>query len=188
MGPPPHAQTARLAAATLVAATALTACGTRAPEDSVTTGQTLSPSAARTSAEGSRVVAFEDTFAYANGLKVKVTRPVAFTPSDTSLGHQPGHSPAAFTVTLTNGTGKSFGVSGVLVRVKAGEQGVPARQVFDSARGVGNPFTGTLAAGASGTSSFAFDIPANAMTKVDVEVRPDFGAAYYSVHWVGRPA
>ncbi|MFE0044914.1 hypothetical protein [Streptomyces albireticuli] len=186
MGPPPRVRTARMAAALLAAATVLTACGT--PDDKVTAGQTLSPSAARTSAEGSRVVAFEDTFVYGNGLKVKVTRPVAFTPSDTSLGHQPGHSPAAFTVTLTNGTGKTFDVAGVLVRVKAGEQGVPARQVFDSARGVGNPFTGALAAGASGTSSFAFDIPANAMSKVDVEVRPDFGAAYYGVHWVGRPA
>ncbi|MBB5122568.1 hypothetical protein [Streptomyces eurocidicus] len=184
MGLPPRVS-AFVAATALTALTALTACG--APGEKAPAGQTLSPAAARTSAEGSRVVAFEDTFVYANGLKVKVTRPVAFTPSDTSLGHQPGHSPAAFTVTLTNATGKAFAVTGVLVRVKAGEQGVPARQVFDSARGVGNPFTGSLAPGESGTSSFAFDIPANAMSKVDVEVRPDFGGAYYAVHWVGRP-
>ncbi|MEU7106142.1 hypothetical protein ABZ951_13945 [Streptomyces sp. NPDC046215] len=148
-------------------------------------GRTLSPGSAPTSAEGSRVVAFEDTFAYPDGLKVKVSRPEPFTPSDTSLGHKADHEPVTFSVTLTNGTRKSFDVAGMLVMVKAGEKGARAEQVFDTARGVGTPFTGALAPGAAGATTFAFDVPKDAKGRLDVEVRPDFGAAYPGVHWVG---
>ncbi|WKK23220.1 hypothetical protein QZH56_31520 [Streptomyces olivoreticuli] len=161
---------------------ALTACGGSGGKAA---GHTVSPSAASPSAEGSRVVAFEDTYAYEDGLKVKVTRPTAFKPSVTSLGHKPENSPVAFMVTLTNDTKQTFEVAGVLIRLKAGENGDPAEQIFDTARGVGNPLTGSLPPGKSDTATFAFDVPAADTGRLDVEVRPDFGVKYNSVHWTG---
>ncbi|MBT2386376.1 DUF4352 domain-containing protein [Streptomyces sp. ISL-11] len=178
--------TAVPAAALAVAAVLLTGCGDT--DGRAGGGLTVSPSSARSSAQGSHVVRFEDTYAYDTGLRVKVTRPKPFTPSDTSLGHKAGNAPVTFTVTLFNGTKETFDRAGALVTAKAGPQGPRLEQVFDSARGVGNPFTGSLAPGSSAEAAFAFDVPKGSATeRVDVEVRPDFGARYTSVHWVNRP-
>ncbi|MGW1071682.1 hypothetical protein [Streptomyces sp. NPDC002537] len=163
-----------------VLATAVAACGGTGGGS----GHTVSPSAASPSG-GPPVVAFEDTYAYADGLKVKVTKPKAFTPSGTSIGHKAENSPITFTVALTNSTKRTFEVTGVLVKVTAGDQDARVEQIFDSARGVGNPLAGSLAPGASSKAVFAFDVPAADTGKVDVEVRPDFGVQYNSIHWTG---
>ncbi|MEV6669295.1 hypothetical protein [Streptomyces sp. NPDC051162] len=160
----------------------LTACGGSGGGPA---GHTVSPSGAASSVGGTRVVAFEDTYAYDDGLKVKVTRPTAFKPSVTSLGHRPENSPITFMVTVTNGTGRTFQVTGLLVSVTAGQGADRAEQIFDTARGVGTPLSGPLAAGKSATATFAFDVPPANTGRVDIEVRPDFGGKNDSVHWVG---
>ncbi|MEU5420954.1 hypothetical protein ACH4UT_12125 [Streptomyces sp. NPDC020799] len=180
-----HGRARRMGRGALAAAgtlAVLTACGGSGGKSA---GHTVSPSGAASSVGGTRVVAFDDTYAYEDGLKVKVTKPTAFKPSVTSLGHRPENSPITFMVTLTNGTEQTFQVTGVLVRVTAGESADRAEQIFDTARGVGTPLTGPMAPGKSATATFAFDVPPADTGRVDIEVRPDFGEKYTSVHWVG---
>ncbi|RLU80456.1 hypothetical protein CTZ27_35100 [Streptomyces griseocarneus] len=178
---PGHRAPAAVLTAGLLAAVA-TGCDTSGGGSA---GRTVSPSAASPSSEGSRVVAFEDTYVYDDGLRVKVSRPKPFRPSGTAVGHKAENSPVTFTVTLTNGTGQPFEVTGVLVNVKAGNGGARVDQIFDSARGVGNPLTGSLAADESSKAVFAVDVPTADTGKIDVEVRPDFGVRYNTVHWIG---
>ncbi|MFC5723387.1 hypothetical protein ACFP1Z_24800 [Streptomyces gamaensis] len=148
-------------------------------------GHTVSPSGPSAAAVP-RAVGFGDTYAFPDGLKVRVSQPAPFTPSVTSVGHQQGRTPVTFTVTVTNGTKAPFDASGLLVSMTAGAQGARVEQVFDSARGVGNPFPGPLAPGRDGTGVYAFDVPSDATKAVDVAVRPNYGVTYGTVHWTGR--
>ncbi|MEU6278832.1 hypothetical protein [Streptomyces sp. NPDC047028] len=145
------------------------------------------PSASSASTAPSNQVSttkFGDTFAYQDGLQVKVEGPAVFTPSDVDAGATPGDKTVKLAVTLTNGTSGVFDASGVTVRATAGDNG---RQVGTIAgEGLGIDFAGTIVAGASQTVTFGFDIPKDTVgNKFDVEVDPDFIGKYVSEHWVG---
>ncbi|MFF7725006.1 hypothetical protein [Streptomyces sp. NPDC008001] len=133
----------------------------------------------------SRTASFGDTYAYHDGLKVTVSDPGTFTPSGTALGHQAGNRAVKFTVSVTNGTKHPLDTAGVLVTVESGDKADRAQQIFDSASGVGTPFTGNLEPERSGKTTFAFDVPPAGLARVNVAVRPGFGQDHATVHWAG---
>lgn len=127
------------------------------------------------------VLAFGGTFTYTDGLKVQVTRPVVFSPSNTAAGATPGDTAVKFTIVIINGTGKTFDASTVIVNVKVGSQGSAAESIFDT--GIDGDFTGSIVAGSRNTAVFASDVPKGSTNKIDIEVQPGFN--YDSAHWVG---
>ncbi|QLE70961.1 DUF4352 domain-containing protein [Streptomyces rectiverticillatus] len=169
-------------AAAAAVATAGVACG---GSGKVGTGQTITLSGGPSASPSARVAAFGDTYAYRSGLKVTVTKPERFTPSGTSLGHTAGNQPVKFTVTVTNGSKEPLDTAGILVTVESGDKADRAAQIFDSASGVGTPFTGSLEPKASGKATLAFDVPQEGLGRVDVAVRPGFGEEFATVHWAG---
>ncbi|MEU1814532.1 DUF4352 domain-containing protein [Streptomyces roseifaciens] len=185
--PPPAAHVrprgaVRPTAGRAAVATAGVACG---GSGKVGTGQTITLSGGPTASPSARVAAFGDTYAYHRGLKVTVTKPERFTPSGTALGHTAGNQPVKFTVTVTNGSKEPLDTAGILVTLESGAKADRATQIFDSASGVGTPFTGTLEPKASGKATLAFDVPPGGLGRVDVAVRPGFGQEFATVHWAG---
>ncbi|MGK5729139.1 hypothetical protein [Streptomyces sp. URMC 124] len=148
-------------------------------------GQTITLSGGPSASPSARVAAFGDTYAYRSGLKVTVGKPQRFTPSGTALGHSAGNQPVKFTVSVTNGSKDPLDTAGILVTVESGDKADRAAQIFDSASGVGTPFTGTLEPKGSGKATLAFDIPQTGLGHVDVAVRPGFGQDLATAHWTG---
>ncbi|MEV5379222.1 DUF4352 domain-containing protein [Streptomyces nondiastaticus] len=168
-------------AAAAAVATAAAACGGSAGKAGTTITLPGGPSAS----PKARTASFGDTYAYRDGLRVTVTRPVRFTPSGTALGHEAGNQAVKLTVALANSGKHPLDTAGVLVTLESGDKADRARQVFDSASGVGTPFTGTLEPNGSGKASLAFDVPPGGLGRLDVAVRPGFGQERETAHWTG---
>ncbi|MFG1811193.1 DUF4352 domain-containing protein [Streptomyces sp. NPDC049040] len=151
------------------------------------TGAAKPPAASSAPAEKKAATAvFGATYTYTDGLAVTVSQVSRFTPSDTSAGSHPGDTAIILTVKIHNGTAKTFDTGLVTVDVKAGAEGEAAQAVFDSEKGVGEGFSGTVVPGSSATARFAWDIPKGATGRLDVEVSPDLATDYAGWHWVGQ--
>ncbi|MEU8547994.1 DUF4352 domain-containing protein [Streptomyces roseoverticillatus] len=168
-------------AAAAAVATAAAACG----GSSGKAGTTITLPGGPSASPQSRTASFGDTYAYRDGLKVTVSQPVKFTPSSTALGHEAGNQAVKLTIVLTNGGRSPLDTAGVLVTLESGDKADRAQQIFDSASGVGTPFTGTLEPGGSGKADLAFDVPPGGLGRLDAAVRPGFGQERETAHWTG---
>ncbi|MFJ7269061.1 hypothetical protein ACIQV3_20880 [Streptomyces sp. NPDC099050] len=142
------------------------------------------PAAAVAPPDDSSALTWGQTRVYDDGLAVTVARPSAFTPSDTSAGHRVGHQAVAWKITLKNGTTEAFKMSLVSVYAKYGTAGERAERVFDSAKGIGSDFEGSISRGRSATATYVFDIPKAAVGSLDIEAVPDI-FDYEGTHWTG---
>jgi len=109
-------------------------------------------------------------FTWTDGLAVKVSKPAAFTPSDTAAGSDQFDKFVVMTVTITNGSKAKYDPSLFYMTVSSGDQ--EADQVYDSAQGIsGSPSTSVLA-GRSVTFKQAFGV--KDPKDIVAEVRPGF--------------
>ncbi|MCX4823640.1 DUF4352 domain-containing protein [Streptomyces sp. NBC_01142] len=119
-----------------------------------------------------------DSAAYDDKLKVTVSAPKAYTPDEYAAGHTKGNKAYQVTVVVQNDGKEKFDATLLSADARAGEDGVPAEQIFDGK--VGSGFTGTILPGKKSTVQLAFDAPADART-LTVEVSPGF--AYDASVW-----
>ncbi|WP_424888753.1 hypothetical protein [Streptomyces sp. XH2] len=173
------------AAVAFAAAAAVATAGAACGGSSGKAGATITLSGGPSASPQSRTASFGDTYAYRDGLRVTVTQPVKFTPSGTALGHEAGNQAVKLTVALANGGRNPLDTSGVLVTLESGAKADRAQQIFDSASGVGTPFTGSLEPNGSGKATVAFDVPPGGLGRLDVAVRPGFGQERETAHWTG---
>ncbi|CAM5285218.1 DUF4352 domain-containing protein [Streptomyces abikoensis] len=164
---------------------AAVACAAAACGSSGKAGTTITLPGGPSASPKSRTASFGDTYAYPDGLRVTVSQPEKFTPSGTALGHRAGNQAVKLTVALTNGGEKPVDTTGVLVTLESGDKADRAQQVFDSASGVGTPFTGTLEPKGSGKATLAFDVPPGGLGRLNVAVRPGSGQDRETAHWTG---
>ncbi|NBE55246.1 DUF4352 domain-containing protein [Streptomyces boluensis] len=158
-------------AARLPVAAAMTACLLGVSAGTVTAA----------AAPAKDVAAWGETLEWDDGLAVTASQPVRFTPSDTSIGHDPGNQAVKWKIKVHNGTDEPFKAILMTVNVKSGADGETCEQIFDGKLGGG--ITGTVSPGSSGTAEFAFDVPSDQLNTVDLEVTP--GLDYDGMHWVG---
>ncbi|MGW3623524.1 DUF4352 domain-containing protein [Streptomyces sp. NPDC000880] len=119
-----------------------------------------------------------DTAVYDDDLKITVSAPKAYTPSEFAVGHTAGNKAYEVTVVVENGGKKKFDPVLLTTDARAGKDGVNAEQIFDEK--VGSGFSGTILPGKKSTVRFAFDAPA-AAGELTVEVSP--GLAYDASQW-----
>ncbi|MFE6459783.1 DUF4352 domain-containing protein [Streptomyces cinereoruber] len=119
-----------------------------------------------------------DTSVYDDDLKVTVSDPKAYKPSEFAAGHTEGNKAYQVTVVVENGGKKKFDAALVTLSGRAGTNGVTAEQIFDEKVGAG--FQGTVLPGKKATLTVAFDVPKDAKN-LTVEVNPGFD--YNASQW-----
>ncbi|MGW4034344.1 DUF4352 domain-containing protein [Streptomyces sp. NPDC004838] len=112
-----------------------------------------------------------DASAYKDGLKVTVSAPKSFTPSEVAAGHTAGNKAYKVTVVIENTGTKKFDSTLVLADARAGADGVTAEQIFDQK--VDSSFDGMIMPGKKATVTFGFSAPADAKN-LTVEITPGF--------------
>ncbi|RKW71731.1 DUF1942 domain-containing protein [Galactobacter caseinivorans] len=95
-----------------------------------------------------------DAYTWENGMKIAVSKPKKFKPSEYAMADVQG-KPQVFTVTVTNGTEEDF--KPVILSLSASSGGSEAEQIFDSSQGVEMPTT-TVKPGKTVTYKVAFDV------------------------------
>ena len=119
-----------------------------------------------------------DGFTWSDGLSVKVSKPAAFTPSDTAAGSDQFKNFVVMTVTLKNGSKAKYDPSLFYMTVSSGDQ--EADQVFDSANGIsGSPSTSVLP-GRSVTFKQAFGVKDPKDIIAEVSPGFDYDAAIFT--------
>ncbi|MFF0426034.1 DUF4190 domain-containing protein [Streptomyces sp. NPDC004520] len=119
-----------------------------------------------------------DSSVYDDNLKVTVSDPKAYSPSEFAAGHTAGNKAYQVTVVIENGSKKKFDAVGVTLTGRAGKNGVTAEQIFDEKVGTG--FQGSILPGKKATVTVAFDTPKDAKN-LTVEVNPGFD--YNASQW-----
>ncbi|MFC9596197.1 DUF4190 domain-containing protein [Streptomyces sp. NPDC056944] len=119
-----------------------------------------------------------DTSVYDDDLKVTVSDPKAYSPSEFAAGHTQGNKAYQVTVVIENGGKKKFDATLVTLTGRAGKNGVTAEQIFDEKVGTG--FQGSIMPGKKATVTLAFDTPKDAKN-LTVEVNPGFD--YNASQW-----
>ncbi|MEU0371118.1 DUF4190 domain-containing protein [Streptomyces sp. NPDC006283] len=119
-----------------------------------------------------------DSSVYDDELKVTVSEPTSYSPSEYAVGHTKGNKAYQVTVTIENGGKEKFDAALVTVDARAGKDGVTAEQIFDDKAGTG--FEGSILPGKKATVTYAFDAPADAKN-LTVEVSP--GIMHDASHW-----
>ncbi|MFF3761891.1 DUF4190 domain-containing protein [Streptomyces sp. NPDC002185] len=119
-----------------------------------------------------------DTSVYDDDLKVTVSDPKAYSPSEFAVGHTQGNKAYQVTVVIENGGKKKFDATLVTLTGRAGKNGVTAEQIFDEKVGTG--FQGSVLPGKKATVTIAFDTPKDAKN-LTVEVNPGFD--YNASQW-----
>lgn len=141
-----------------------------AAPSSVASSAVASSDATPTVPEG--VLAFGKTAEYSDGLKITVSEPANFTPSDTSasLGDESLKDYRKFTVTIENGTDEAFDPS--LIYLSGNSGGKEASQVFDSEQNIMSAPNGKILPGDKVSYDVAFGVadPGN----ITLEAEPDF--------------
>ncbi|MEV4946632.1 DUF4190 domain-containing protein [Streptomyces sp. NPDC053755] len=115
---------------------------------------------------------------YDDGLRITVSAPKAYSPSEYAVGHTEGNKAYQVTVVIENGGKKAFDPTLATLAARAGKDGVTAEQIFDEK--VGSGFDGTVLPGRKATVTFAFDTPA-AAGNLTVEVSP--GLEHNASQW-----
>lgn len=119
-------------------------------------------------------VGAKDWFTYEDGLQVQVTGLKKYKISSSAAGNLPGQVGVIATVTIKNGSGETFDANLVDVKLAAGPNGVETDQVYDSAKGVGGGFEGSIPKGRSKTAKVAFGVSPAHLSKLVVEVAPSW--------------
>ncbi|MGC5364538.1 DUF4190 domain-containing protein [Streptomyces sp. DT24] len=112
-----------------------------------------------------------DTAIYDDDLKVTVSEPSAYSPSEYAAGHTEGNKAYKVDVVIENAGKKKFDATLATVDARAGQDGVTAEQIFDDT--VGEGFSGSVLPGKKVTVRYAFDTP-SAAKNLTVEVSPGF--------------
>ncbi|MFF6872147.1 DUF4352 domain-containing protein [Streptomyces sp. NPDC012450] len=142
-----------------------------APKDPAAQDPAAQDPAAKNLADG-------DTSVYDDDLKVTVSDPKAYKPSEFAAGHTEGNKAYQVTVVIENGGKEKFDATLVTLTGRAGTNGVAAEQIFDEKVGAG--FQGTVLPGKKATVTVAFDTPEDAKN-LTVEVNP--GLDYNASQW-----
>ncbi|MFG2329376.1 DUF4352 domain-containing protein [Streptomyces sp. NPDC048604] len=129
------------------------------------------------SAAKGKGLAADDSSVYDDKLKVTVSAPKTFKPSEFA-GHTEGNKAYQVTVVIENGGTKKFDAALVTVGARAGKDGVAAEQLYDDKVGTG--FTGSILPGKKATVVYGFDAPADAKD-LTVEVSP--GIDHEAAQW-----
>lgn len=136
---------------------------------------TSSSSAAGSSAdEGPVKIGVKEYVAYKSGLEIRVPRLATFRISDTAAGGQPGQRGVVATVSIKNGSSERVDLDSVIVNARAGSEGEQAEAVYDSARGLGSGFQGTLAPGRTATAKYGFAVDPEDLDDIQIEVQLDY--------------
>ncbi|GAA1914826.1 hypothetical protein GCM10009716_25380 [Streptomyces sodiiphilus] len=129
----------------------------------------------------SRELSAGDTAVWESGLKVTVSEPEAYTPGEWAMGHTEGNDAYTFTLVIANETEEDVDADMLLIRGRAGEEGVAAEEIWDSENKIGLDMLGTtVRPGKKATSTIAFGVPAGAGF-IDLEIEPLF-------YWDAKPA
>lgn len=111
---------------------------------------------------------------YESGMAVKVTRAKVYSPSDGAIGAKAGERGVAVTVSIRNGTTAPFDATLASVKLSYGEDGIEAEQIYDSGKGYGGGFEGSIARGKTKTVSIAFAVPTKFLKSLTIEVAPNW--------------
>jgi len=107
-------------------------------------------------------------------VKATVLSVARFTPSKTAAGTHPGQVGIKVTVKITNNSAKRLDLTLARVKVKSGANGTQADTIIDLENNLGLGFEGAVPAGNSATADYGFSVPSGDLSKIDVEVSPDF--------------
>lgn len=107
-----------------------------------------------------------------DNVEASVTSAKTFTPTANAVGLAPGETGVKITIKITNGTATAFDLSGAVVRLKSGPDGVQAAQIFDIESGLSLGFEGVIAPGRPATATYGFSVPPGDTDLLDVEVTP----------------
>jgi hypothetical protein len=107
-------------------------------------------------------------------VEASVISVVRFTPSKNAAGTHPGQVGIKVTVKITNNSAKQLDVTLARVKVKSGTNGTQADTIIDLENNLGLGFEGSVAPSHSATADYAFSVPSGDLSKIDVEVSPDF--------------
>lgn len=118
---------------------------------------------------------------YADGLRVTVTVPQPFTPSEHARGPTPGNIAVTVEVVVVNDTDETFRADRARVVARDAE-GRSAEKLYDSGAGLSD-LSGTLLPGRQAVGSYAFELPPEHADTFDVEVRPSF--SHQAAVWSG---
>lgn len=111
-----------------------------------------------------------ETWVYADGLEITVSKPKDFQPSNTAAGGEGYSVFKKFTITITNNTNQPY--EPLMAMVDASADGYEGDQIFDSAQGMGMAPSTTVRPGKSISWDVAFGL--NGTKDLQVEVEPDF--------------
>ncbi|MFJ7960631.1 DUF4190 domain-containing protein [Streptomyces sp. NPDC096319] len=142
-----------------------------APKDPTGASAGASGGAGDAGAGAAKDLADGDTSVYDDDLKVTVSDPKPYSPSEFAVGHTKGNKAYQVTVVIENGGKEKFDATLVTLTGRAGKNGVTAEQIFDEKVGTG--FEGSILAGKKATVTVAFDAPKDAKN-LTVEVNPGF--------------
>jgi hypothetical protein len=115
-------------------------------------------------------VAFGSTKTYEDGLAVTVSKGKSFRPSDTSAGGDKFKYAVKYTITVVNGTGKTFDPSMFSATAQSGN--VEGDRVYDSAEQIGGGPDTKLLKGREAKFSIGFGI--SDLKDVVLEVSPSY--------------
>ncbi|OLB77429.1 MAG: hypothetical protein AUI14_15905 [Actinobacteria bacterium 13_2_20CM_2_71_6] len=99
---------------------------------------------------------------------------VRFTPSKSAAGTHAGQVGIKVTVKITNNSSKQVDLTLARVKVKSGSNGTQADTIIDLENNLGLGFEGSVATAHSATANYAFSVPSGDLSKIDIEVSPDF--------------
>jgi hypothetical protein len=107
-------------------------------------------------------------------VEASVISVVRYTPSKNAAGTHPGQVGIKVTVKITNNSTKQLDVTLARVKVKSGANGTQADTIIDLENNLGLGFEGKIAPNNAATAVYGFSIPSGDLSKIDVEVSPDF--------------
>jgi hypothetical protein len=107
-------------------------------------------------------------------VEASVISVVKYTPSKNAAGTHPGQVGIKVTVKITNNSAKQLDVTLSRVKVKSGANGTQADTIIDLENNLGLGFEGSIAPNHAATADYAFSVPSGDLSKIDVEVSPDF--------------
>jgi hypothetical protein len=134
-------------------------------ETATTEAVTTEPAAATSTQAPPSTKKFGGTFSYLDGLSVRVTRPVAFQPSEFAMSTKSPHY-VSFTITIVNKTGKTFDPASVSAALQSGD--AECDEVFDSANGCNGSPSVKLLNGRQSTYKIGFGVPSTSDLVLDM--------------------
>jgi hypothetical protein len=118
------------------------------------------PSASESAPQKANVQTFGTSFAYADGIIITASKPVRFTPSDTSFGHEAGNVALKVTLTIENKSGAQVNPTLAGMSLTYGDAGATAEILSDAANKVGGSFAQVILPSSRATITSGYSVPA----------------------------